>query len=150
MLKWMPYVMVRIAAFFIAGILLGIYQPDLLTEGSAFSALGVLLFFYLIGYRFFKRSSSLKLVTGLIGLIAILVAGYVNVLLQTESRSAQHILKMEQPILCYTARIASVPEEKVKSWKILVEVDEVKTKKGWSRKKGKTLIYVSKKFISRF
>ena len=145
MLKWMPYVMVRIAAFFIAGILLGIYQPDLLTEGSAFSALGLLLFFYLIGYRFFKRSSSLKLVTGLIGLIAILVTGYANVLLQTESRSAQHILKMEQPILCYTARIASVPEEKVKSWKILVEVEEVKTKKGWSRKKGKTLLYVSKK-----
>ena len=145
MLKWMPYVMVRIAAFFIAGILLGIYQPELLPEAAAFIVLGALLLFYFIGYQFFKKSNSVKLFTGFVGLIAILVAGYLNVLLQTESRNTQHILKLKQPIFYYTGRIANVPEEKIKSWKILLEIEEVQTETGWSHKEGKTLLYVSKK-----
>jgi len=145
MLKWIPYVMVRIAAFFIAGILIGIYLPELLPENSAFIVLGVLVLFYFIGYQFLKKSNSVKLYTGVVGLITILVAGYANVLLQTESRDALHILKFEQPILYYTGRIANVPEEKTKSWKILLEIEEVKTETGWTKRKGKTLLYVSKK-----
>jgi competence protein ComEC len=145
MLKWMPYVMVRIAAFFIAGILLGIYQPELFTEFAAFIGLGGLLLFYFISYQFLKKNTSLKLVTGFTGLIAILVAGYLNVLLQTESRNTQHILKLKQPIFYYTGRISNVPEEKIKSWKILLEIEEVQTETGWSHREGKTLLYVSKK-----
>ena len=145
MLKWIPYVMVRIAAFFIAGILLGIYQPELFTEFAVFIGLGGLLLFYFICYQFFKKSNSVKLFTGFVGLIAILLAGYANVLLQTESRNARHFLKLEQPIFYYTGRIINVPEEKIKSWKILLEVEEVKTETGWIQREGKTLLYVSKK-----
>lgn len=145
MLKWIPYVMVRIAAFFIACILFGIYQPELLPEATAFIVLGGLLLFYFIGYQFFKKSNRVKLFTGFVGLTAILVAGYANVLLQTESRNDRHILKLKQPIFYYTGRIANVPEEKIKSWKIFLEIEEVQTETGWSHREGKTLLYVSKK-----
>lgn len=145
MLKWMPYVMVRIAAFFIAGILLGIYQQELLFEATVFILFGGLLLFYFTGYLFFKKSTGIKSLTGITGLLAILVAGYLNVLLQTESRNPEHVLHLTEPVSYYTARITNVPEEKFKSWKILLEIEEVKTDTGWSLREGKTLLYVSKK-----
>jgi competence protein ComEC len=145
MLKWIPYVMVRIAAFFIAGILLGIYKPDLLSEGTVSVVLGGFFLFYFTGYLFFKKSGSLRMVTGFNGLITVFIAGYLNVLLQTESRNQEHILHLKEPVSYYAAQIANVPEEKTKSWKILLELDEVKTGSGWIRIKGKSLLYVSKK-----
>ena len=145
MLKWIPYVMVRIAAFFIAGILLGIYQPDLIAERFIINALIGLLFSYFASYFLLKKSQHLKVITGCIGLIAIFCAGYWNVLYQTESRRPNHLLHVESQIEFYVARIKSVPEEKINSWKMVLEIEEVKTPEGWKPVTGKSLLYFSKK-----
>ena len=48
MFKWMPYPFVRIVVFFIAGVLLGVYQPDIVNERLVQILLGVFVLLYII------------------------------------------------------------------------------------------------------
>ncbi len=118
MLKWIPYVMVRIAAFFIAGILIGIYSPGFISELNAAFLLIALLLIYAIGYRLLRRSSWLSPVSGFIGLTAIFLTGYLNLLSKTEFRSADHFSHFERPIEFYLAGVSNNPENKANAQKL--------------------------------
>ena len=145
MLKWMPYAMVRIAAFFIAGVLLGIYWPDAISENSAAIFFFVFLFLFLACYFFLRKSKARPIALGIVGLCSIFIAGYINLLSHTEKRKPDHLIQINSPIVTYSARVKTLPEEKVKSWKVEVEVDAVKLKDGWAPATGNVLIYISKK-----
>ena len=137
--------MVRIAAFFIAGVLLGIYSPDVFSINFATWLFLSFLFLFAVCYFFLKRSAFRSMAVGVVGLCAVFVAGYANLLLHTETRNPNHLIQIKAPIETYRARVKTLPEEKVKSWKVEVVVDAVKLKEGWTQATGNVLIYISKK-----
>jgi competence protein ComEC len=146
MLNWTPYVMVRIALFFIAGILLAIYIPELIDQHLALAGLLALIPLYYAGFIFFRNRNVIRVFTGLCGLVAVFIFGYFHLLKSTGSNSEDHLLSVKDPIHYYEAIVRSAPESKSKSWRIEVEVTRVKTH-DWIDKKGKVLLYISKKSI---
>ncbi len=139
--------MVRIALFFSAGILLGIYQPDLLEEQIFLIILFAIFPAYYLGFFLFRNRHAMRLFTGVLGLVAIFLFGYLHLLYSTQSRSDDHLIFVKNPIHYYEAIVRSAPESKSKSWRIEVEVSKVKTNE-WLNKKGKVLLYISKKSIA--
>lgn len=140
--------MVRIALFFTTGILLGIYQPDLLREQVVRFLLIAIIPTYFIGFFLLRNRHVVRLFTGTSGLLAIFLFGYLHLLYVTDSRSQQHLLSVHEPVQYYQAIVRSAPESKSKSWRVEVEVTSVKTNE-WLDKKGKVLLYISKKSMDR-
>ncbi|MBA4054945.1 MAG: hypothetical protein C0490_09555, partial [Marivirga sp.] len=145
MFRWIPYPFVRIVVFFCAGTLIAIYQPDIIGEKYAQVLFITCSFLYLI--LAFARHK-IKFNPGIVGLSAIFVAGYCNVLLQTDSRAPDHIIKTQTAIEYYTAIITKPAEEKNRSWKLEAEISAVKSNQVWIPKRGKILLYLSKQDIS--
>ncbi len=135
--------MVRVAAFFTAGVLAAIYFPDLLTLANAILLSIILVCVYFLG-RFFLKDRALSFISGLIGLVAVFFFGYSHLLLKTDSRQADHLLTEKERIEAYAAIVRSSPESKAKSWKVEVEVTAIQTSK-WKPIGGRVLLYVSKK-----
>jgi competence protein ComEC len=144
MLKWIPYSMVRVTIFFTAGILLAIYYPNLLPFRLTL-LISAILFFVYFSCSFFLRGQALNLTSGLVGLLIIFSFGYTHLLLKTDSRNANHLLEIEEPIIAYTAIVRSSPESKEKSWRVEVDVVSIKTLTHWKQITGKVLLYISKK-----
>jgi len=143
MLKWLPYPMIRIAIFFMGGVLLGIYCPTLLS----FKLVAALLTFSLIGYfvlKFYSKENRFPVTLGFLGLSSVFLLGLVRVFLFTDTRDENHISRIKGEIVAYEAIIRSVPEEKAKSWKIEIEVIAVKTDTTLQPALGKLLLYISK------
>jgi competence protein ComEC len=145
MLKWMPYAMVRIAAFYIAGTLLGIYLPEVISPDFATFSFLFLLFLFSIGFFFLTKSVFRSIALGVTGLTAVFVAGFINLIHHIETTDSNHLVYIESTIETYRASVKKHPEEKVKSWKMEVTVDAVKLKEGWRPAAGNVLIYISKK-----
>jgi competence protein ComEC len=144
MLKWTPYVMVRIALFFTAGILLGIYQPELINQQLVLFIIMAIIPVYFIVFFQLRNRHAIRLLTGVVGLMAIFLFGYLHLLSSTQSRSEDHLISVKDPIQYYEAIVRGAPESKSKSWRVEVEVARVKTNE-WLDKKGKVLLYISKK-----
>lgn len=140
MFHWMPYVMVRVALFFTAGILLAIYQPELLEEQVLWVALAVLLALYGLVVMFVPAKSA-KVVSGVFGLGFIFVSGFQVVLLRTDSRLPNHFLNLDRPVEYYEAVVTKYPEQKEKSWKIEADIRKVRTDGRWQEQTGKVLLY---------
>ena len=145
MLKWIPYALVRITAFFLGGVLAGIYLPDVVSENTLVILFFVFLLLYFIGFVFLKRSKARPIILGFAGLCSVFIAGYINLLYQTETRKANHLIHSTSPIEMYRARLKATPEDKVKSWKVEVIVDAIRQSKVWHPASGKILLYISKK-----
>src|SRR5687768_2426536 len=143
MIRWIPYTFVRIVLFFIGGILLGVYKPDVFPETPARWLLVslVIVYLFIYGVASFSKTSFFNL--GIIGLPAVFLAGYVHLLAQTDSRQNNHILAEEKPIRYYLAVINRYAEEKDRSWKTEARVLEVLTDT-WNAKEGKVIFYFSK------
>src|SRR5690349_7051243 len=142
MLHWIPYAFVRIVVFFIAGILIGIYLPDILPETLTTVLFVALVLGYIILAILQRKRKFFN--PGFVGLAAIFLAGYLNLLLQTDSRSSQHIIHLEQPVEYYQAVVVNHPDEKDKSWKTEATVLRVKADGQWKSAQGKVILYVSK------
>ncbi|CAN5357544.1 ComEC/Rec2 family competence protein [soil metagenome] len=133
--------MVRITAVFSAGVILCIYRPELFSVQLVTVVLLVFLTIYFIIWLVLNRSSSIKLATGVVGLIAVFWAGYLTVLLRNEERNEDHILYIKQEIVAYKIKLITPGEEKQKSFKRLGTVLGVKTKTGWQQASGKVNLY---------
>src|SRR6187549_559911 len=114
MIAWIPYPFVRIVVFFIAGIVLGIYQPDIINEQVA----QILLVTFVLLYILFWFIQQKKINSGFLGLAAIFLSGYVQLLSQTESRESLHFIHFTKPIEYYKATVVTYAQEKDKSWKL--------------------------------
>jgi len=148
MIRWTPFVMVRIALFFIGGILLAIYQPDVLDQQLVKLSLIGCIVLYFIGRFILRGRSSIRIFSGFIGLLSIFLLGYFHLLNSTDSRSVDHLLTMRDTIQYYEAIVRSAPESKSKSWRLEIEVTRVKTNE-WLDKSGKVQLYVSKRSIDK-
>lgn len=145
MFKWTPFVMVRVCLFFITGILLGVYQPEIFSIASLKVLVLSLVVVYFLIYFFTKKPEHRKISAGVVGLAGLFFTGNLLVLQKTESRKPHHLLHEIQPIRYYEGEIISSIDEKINSWKVLMEVDHIKTDSGWKKAEGKVQVYISKK-----
>jgi competence protein ComEC len=140
MFFWTPYTFVRIVFFFIAGILFGIYQAGLIPERVAFYLfMGFMLLYFLLVF-----SGQKKINTGFVGLIAVVLAGYLNTIYKTDSLNGNHFLHFPSAIEQYKVVITDHAEAKTKSWKTEARVQAVFDGNIWHRQTGKVLLYFSK------
>lgn len=141
MLRWIPYAFVRIVIFFCAGIVPALFYPDSLPEDFAQPFLFGLSVCYIL-LASFKRW--LKIDPSLAGLITLSLTGYVAVQLKTDTRQADHIIHLSEPVEYYSAVVTKPAEEKANTWKLEASMLQVKTTR-WLVKEGKILLYLSKK-----
>ena len=147
MFRWIPYTFVRVTIFLVAGIIVGIYFPDLLS--------GHLLTFLLAGFTatyitvfFLRRYAPANIFNpGVLGLTSIFLLGWVHVLNSNESSNTDHILNNKKPIQYYIATISRFSEEKEKSWKVEATISNVFSDH-WGRNSGKVILYFSKQDFS--
>ncbi len=142
MVAWIPYPFVRIVVFFIAGIALGIYQPDIVDESLVRIFIIIFVFLYIV--LFFIKQRLNKIIYGFIGLAIIFLAGYGHLLSQTDSRQERHFIHTQKPIEYYTAVVSKYAEEKERSWKVEVNLLELKRERAWKKSEGKILCYFPK------
>lgn len=143
MFRWVPYAMVRIAAFFVAGILLGIYRSTLLTLKEAQGIIIILVLGYLIMFWTIPKKRRSPMI-GMVGLLSLLVAGFVHVLAFTEWNNQDHLSTFSGPISTYVATVNDYPDEKENSWKYEIKISSVNDGTNWRKAAGKMLIYVGK------
>jgi competence protein ComEC len=149
MIRWIPYAFTRIVFFFMLGIVFGIYFPDVLSMAWANVVFLILVCTYgALVYLFWKQQSqkirnSLKTYTGIVGLAAIFLAGFINVLSNTESRNADHLIQVSSDINFYKAVVVSSPQLKGNSWRMEADIDFVKSNGEWRNCEGKIMLYVS-------
>ena len=140
-MRWIPFAMVRIAAVFMAGILLSIYYPEVISEKQATIFLIIFTAMYFLVRFLLDRSPSIKVVTGGIGLGVIFFAGYLNVILKMEPHQTGHVLQCKERIVAYEAKVISPGEEKEKSWKRIGSIRAIRTENGWRLASGKVNLY---------
>ena len=143
MFRWIPYTMVRIAAFFIAGILLGIYQSKIISLELAETILIASVVLYVLVYWIVSRKKR-TLVAGGIGLLAIFLAGYVHLLLFVDWHQPDHLSTYRKEIKYYQAEVLGLPEDKTNSYKYNVKIVKVSDGKSWNNTDTKALIYIRK------
>jgi len=141
-------VMVRIALYFIGGILLAIYQRELVNVSTLKAVLLGILPLYFILFLILRRHRAIRVLSGFFGLSAVFLFGYLHLTNSTGSRSPDHLLSVNDTIQYYEAIVRSAPESKSKSWKLEVEVVRVKTFE-WIERHGNVLLYVSKKSLDK-
>jgi len=133
--------MVRIAAFFIAGILLAIYLPNSISLTLAETILITLVILYgLVYWLVSKRKRSL--VAGILGLLAIFFAGYVHLLLFVDWNQPDHLSTFNGEIKGYKAKVLKLPEEKANSYKYLIQILEVSNGESWTPTDTRALLYI--------
>jgi len=149
MFSWTPFPFVRLTLLFCVGILLGIYVPDILEIGLAkiiFGLLGVL--FMVVAYL--RSQGKLKTINaGVIGLLVILLAGYIQVYDSTDSRKSSHFMNDVDTIRYYKAVVTKQAQEKENSWKIEAKIVAVQHGNLWKERTGNVLLYFSKAGFSK-
>lgn len=143
MFRWVPYAMVRIAAFFVAGILLGIYYPNFLSLNTAQWLVAVLVLGYLLIYWFIPKRKRSPVI-GVVGLMAVMVSGFVHLLTFSNWNRRDHLSTFDNNILSYVGSVSDYPEEKENSWKYEIKVTSVYDGDAWNQASGKVLVYVKK------
>jgi competence protein ComEC len=143
MFRWIPYTFVRVTIFLVAGIIVGIYFPDLLSRQLLTLLLAVFTATYITVF-FLRRYEPAKILNpGVLGLTSIFLLGWVHVMSSTESSDTDHVLNYKKPIQYYTATISRFSEEKGKSWKVEATISNVFSDR-WDRNRGKVILYFSK------
>jgi competence protein ComEC len=142
MIRWIPYTFVRTVLFFIGGIFTGFQAPLLIPEkvSIALVALTTLVYFLIV---FLGRRNRRVLNPGWFALPLVFLLGYVHVVRSNESRRADHLLNITEPVSHYQAVITRFAEEKTNTWKIEALMTKVRTN-SWTEKRGRIILYFSK------
>lgn len=135
--------MVRVVAFFAAGILVGIYFENLISIATAAFLLVALVAFYLL-FVFNPFGGRFNLTSGFIGLTALSVAGYTHLGLFKESDRKDHLLSYTKEAKHFVAEVTKWPEEKEKTWKYEVRIVKVSDGLAWSEVHSGAILYVAK------
>lgn len=140
-MHWIPFVMVRITAVFIAGILISIYYPQFLGIDTATILFLICALGYFPVYYFLKHTPSIKIFSGTLGLGAVLFAGILNGFLKNESHLPDHLSLNQDKILACKIKLTGSAEEKSNSWKRTGSVEAILTESGWKSVSGKVNLY---------
>lgn len=145
MFSWTPYAFVRIVLFFIAGILAGVYFPSGISISLAWISFALLSFVFMAMAILRSRERMKTFNPGIVGLLAVFFAGYIQVYHSTDYRKKDHILHDSDTIRYYQARVMNQAQEKPNSWKIEVSIQRVQhNNRDWHQRSGKVLLYFSK------
>lgn len=144
MLRWIPYAVVRIVIFFIGGIVSGIYLPDFIPQQYLLTlfALGILGYIAcFIGQTFYKKH---LFNPGFLGLMVVLIAGYLRVLDCTDAREPENLIHQREPVLYYEVTITSQARSKENTWKAEGYIATAQTSAGWKTCTGNLILYFPK------
>jgi competence protein ComEC len=145
MLSWVPFAMVRIVLFLSAGILLAIYNPESVSmKIPCYGYLAILCILFFVSFFAFRSKRIIKPVSGVLGLVFVFLFGYLHLHLNTQTRNQDHLLNEKDRIVAYEAIVRTAPESKARSWKIQVEVVQIKTDQ-WKPVSGQVMVYMSPK-----
>ena len=144
MIRWTPFPLVRITIVLCFGILLGIYNPEILQlEWGVITLLIVFsfaVFFYLLRRKYFVA----KFLFWIGCFVALSISGIVLVNVKTEINTENHLIHVRDTIIAYEAIIDDHFEEKLNSHKTTVSVVRIRTSIGWLEVSGKVNFYFSK------
>jgi competence protein ComEC len=143
MLYWIPYAFIRISVFFMAGILLGIYFPDAVNVNAVIFLAAFLTIIYFSIFILNRVKRKLIFNPGLVGLFAVMAAGYINLYFEKENNRTDHLSKTAE-VKYYKARIDRFGQEKEAFRKEVLEVTEVYNGKTWKPGSGNVLVYFRK------
>jgi competence protein ComEC len=152
MFSWTPFPFIRIVFLFVAGILSGIYFPDIVPIDFATILIGLLGVLF-IAIAYFRAKGKVKAVNpGFIGLAVVFLAGYIQVYNSTDCFNPNHFIHETDTIEYYQVTILRQAQEKENSWKIEAEVEAIKGKDGrWRERIGKVLLYFPKNvFVTEY
>ncbi|WP_276369511.1 ComEC/Rec2 family competence protein [Chryseolinea sp. H1M3-3] len=153
MIRWIPYAFVRIVLFFILGIYLGIDYGELIDPFYGrliFLILGASygIVVWCSWKKLFLPGYKLKVIAGIIGLSAIVIAGFLNVYSSKQFHKTEHLIHIQSPVEFSKLVITNLPEEKANSWKIESLIKAVKTEGEWRTCDSKIMLYVSKRDLT--
>jgi competence protein ComEC len=143
MTGWVPYVFVRVVVCFAAGILLGMYCPEVLGEPLAMGllAVGVVAYaaWFIAAQRFALKPTSF----GWVALPMLVLAGYLSLLLHTGSRRSDHFMGQEGTVDYYEAVLTQDPQ--VRETRYRAEARIIRVHAGrWRDVSGNVLLYFAK------
>ncbi|MFZ6013466.1 MAG: ComEC/Rec2 family competence protein [Bacteroidota bacterium] len=144
MIRWIPFVFVRIVVFFVAGILFAIHVLDVPAVALTLAGLTSL---YLIIYCLRTRGLQYSFNLGWIALPAVMLAGYLHLSWRTHARYDDHFMHAGK-VEFYQAVLTSASQEKGQSWRVEARVRRVKAGH-WKNTTGKAILYFSKKDFSK-
>jgi competence protein ComEC len=150
-IRWLPYVFVRIVFFFILGIWLAIYFPSAVSLHFAQALFTSLILLYVaiaVTLRLknsFEDRTTVKFGIGFLGLIIIFIAGFLCLHSNTEIENENHILHKHEPISYYKATITGQLKENEKTFKIESQVASTCAKGNWQMSEGSVLLYFDKR-----
>ncbi len=147
MQKWVPYAMVRITLCLVAGILLAIYQPNLLNTKTVSMLLLCFAALALVFWWASRKNKKLKTVFGFTSLISLIIFGFAHLQQNTFTNQPDNLIHIDG-ITAYECVVRSATESKTNSWKFYVEIVQIK-KEAWQPATGKVVVYVSKKTIDK-
>jgi competence protein ComEC len=152
--RWIPYAFVRIVLFFMLGICVSIFYPELFDELTAKLICLSAFFVYVVLVVILRRrtsrarSTNLKVYAGVIGLSAVFFAGIARVDSNTETNNPIHIINASS-IDFFKVVVSTAAVEKENSWKAEAEVEEINAEGEWKSATGTIMLYLSKEdFIS--
>jgi competence protein ComEC len=143
MLRWIPFAVVRIVVFFIAGIVFGIYQPDFIPQLYLHIIFAGAILSYVACFilqRLYKNFFN----PGLLGLMIIFLSGYLRVLDCTDERQPENLIHQREPVLYYQVTITSQARSKENSWKTEGYITTAQTSTGWKACTGNLILYFPK------
>lgn len=133
--------MVRVTAFFVAGILTAIHFPSLVSLRHLTVFLTILALVYLLAWFAINRLPALRLTSGLIGLVLVTGLGYATVLVRDESRAPQSLSNLGETVLAYRIQLVSPIDSRATNFRGTGEILSVKTDRGWTSASGKVMMY---------
>ncbi len=142
MLRWIPYTFVRTVLFFVGGILLAYYFPEVPGATICFVLIALLSVLYFVVV--FSGRGTRKLINpGWIALPLMFFIGYGYLVSRTESQRSDHLLHVGRNISYYEAVITQYAEEKARSWKLEAQIMRVNAGH-WEQRSGRIILYFSK------
>ncbi len=146
MFRWVPYSLVRITLFYIAGILLAIYQGDILSRSQASILVLSLSISFLVLWSILRKVSFRKfnILLSATGFLCILSFGFLNLKLFNQSLDDDHLIHASN-IEAYLANVVEPAYSTEKTNRYLVELQSAKIDSTWKIVKGKAYLYINKR-----
>lgn len=136
MTQWTPYAFVRITAFYVAGVLIG--RSSCAEPLCVVPWVTIVLVAYVVLVVTKRISGTLS---GIIGLSMIVLLGCASGG-ETRQLASDHIAYSIDSIGHYAGVVSSPPTRSPRTWKLVVDVQSVRTTTGWETASGKVMLYL--------
>lgn len=141
----LPYAFVRIAFFYCTGIIMGIQFPNLIDILTNVVGLLILAAGF-VGCVILRRGKSL--LAGTLAAFTLVTAGLLNVSLTDETSDEDHLTHVATTATAFRAVVHSAAQERPRTWKYEVTVNEVFADGMWRKAFSGALLYIQKDSLS--